>query len=128
MGKSGLSLAMKIFVVFCFIAAAAAKPQDSPAVGYADGRIIGGEEAPKHEFPWQISLRNLGSHICGGSIINRNQAITAAHCVEGALFIFDSVIAGAHKRILEFGHQRRNIAKMEFHQSYNSPPFDNDVA
>merc|ERR1712236_146740 len=76
MGKSGLSLAMKIFVVFCFIAAASAKPQGSPAVGYADGRIIGGEEAPAHEFPWQISLRNLGSHICGGSIINKNQLIT----------------------------------------------------
>merc|ERR1712179_729736 len=101
MGKSGLSLAMKIFVVFCFIAAAAAKPQGSPAVGYADGRIIGGEEAPAHEFPWQISLRNLGSHICGGSIINKNQVITAAHCVEGALPILDSVVAGAHHRRLE---------------------------
>ena len=43
------------------------------------------------EFPWQISLRNLGSHICGGSIINRNQVITAAHCVEGASPAFDSV-------------------------------------
>merc|ERR1712117_514875 len=98
MGKSGLSLAMKIFVVFCFIAAASAKPQGSPAVGYADGRIIGGEEAPAHEFPWQISLRNLGSHICGGSIINKNQVITAAHCVEGALPVLDSVVAGAHHR------------------------------
>ena len=44
------------------------------------------------EFPWQISLRNLGSHICGGSIINENQVITAAHCVEGGLPILDSVI------------------------------------
>merc|ERR1711931_561245 len=113
MGKSGLSLAMKIFVVFCFIAAASAKPQGSPAVGYADGRIIGGEEAPAHEFPWQISLRNLGSHICGGSIINKNQVITAAHCVEGALPILDSVVAGAHHRILEGGHQTRRVAKME---------------
>merc|ERR1711887_268740 len=121
MGKSGLSLAMKIFVVFCFIAAAAAKPQGSPAVGYADGRIIGGEEAPAHEFPWQISLRNLGSHICGGSIINKNQVITAAHCVEGALPILDSVVAGAHHRILEGGHQKRNVAKLEYHQSWNSP-------
>merc|ERR1711936_1158801 len=129
MGKSGLSLAMKIFVVFCFIAAAAAKPQGSPAVGYADGRIIGGEEAPAHEFPWQISLRNLGSHICGGSIINKNQVITAAHCVQGALPIFDSVIAGAHNRILEFGHQKRNIKSMEAHENHNEPThFNNDVA
>merc|ERR1712215_535841 len=99
MGKSGLSLAMKIFVVFCFIAAAAAKPQGSPAVGYADGRIIGGEEAPAHEFPWQISLP-----------------------------ILDSVVAGAHHRILEGGHQTRRVAKMEHHASWNTPPFNNDVA
>merc|ERR1712212_1034334 len=128
MGKSVISLAMKIFVVFCFIAAASAKPQGSPAVGYADGRIIGGEEAPPHEFPWQISLRNLGSHICGGSIINKNQVITAAHCVEGALPILDSVVAGAHHRILEGGHQTRRVAKMEHHASWNTPPFNNYVA
>merc|ERR1711900_108670 len=109
MGKSEKILAMKVFLVFCFLAAASAKPQGSPAVGYADGRIIGGEEAPAHEFPWQISLRNLGSHICGGSIINKNQVITAAHCVEG-------------------GHQTRRVAKMEYHASWNNPPFNNDVA
>jgi len=93
------------------------------------GKIIGGEEAPKHEFPWQISLRNLGSHICGGSIINRNQVITAAHCVEGASPAFDSVVAGAHKRILEFGHQKRNVKSLEAHENHNEPTrFNNDVA
>merc|ERR1711982_147262 len=128
MGKSEKNLAMKVFLVFCFLAAASAKPQGSPAVGYADGRIIGGEEAPAHEFPWQISLRNLGSHICGGSIINKNQVITAAHCVEGALPALDSVVAGAHHRILEGGHQTRRVAKIEYHASWNNPPFNNDVA
>merc|ERR1712098_829199 len=77
-GEVRTSLTMKGFLVFCFIAAASAKPQGNPAVGFADGRIIGGEEAPPHEFPWQISLRNLGSHICGGSIINKNQVITVS--------------------------------------------------
>merc|ERR1712154_337291 len=73
MGRPGST--MRGFLVVCFLAAASAKPQGNPAVGFADGRIIGGEEAPPHEFPWQISLRNLGSHICGGSIINKNQVI-----------------------------------------------------
>ena len=36
------------------------------------------------EFPWQISIKNLGQHICGGSIISKNQVITAAHCIEAA--------------------------------------------
>ena len=36
------------------------------------------------EFPWQVTLKNLGRHFCGGSIINENQVITAAHCIDGA--------------------------------------------
>merc|ERR1712098_990191 len=127
-GEVRTSLTMKGFLVFCFIAAAAAKPQGNPAVGFADGRIIGGEEAPPHEFPWQISLRNLGSHICGGSIINKNQVITAAHCVQGAMPALDSVVAGAHHRILEGGHQKRSVSKLEYNQDWNNPQFNNDVA
>jgi len=53
--------------------------------------------------------------------------ITAAHCVDGQLPLLDSVVAGAHKRNLEPGHQKRNIAKMEAHGSWNNPAFDHDV-
>ena len=73
---------------------------------FGNGKIVGGEEAPlrlnifnrilillvaSDEFPWQIYLRNLGSHVCGGCIINQNQVLTAAHCVEDALPIMDTV-------------------------------------
>ena len=37
---------MKAFFVFAFLAIAFAKPQGNPEIGQADGRIIGGEEAP----------------------------------------------------------------------------------
>ena len=45
------------------------------------GRIVGGTDALDGQFPHQISLRRLGSHTCGGSIISRNYVLTAAHCV-----------------------------------------------
>merc|ERR1712045_72077 len=108
---------MKLLVILAISSLACAKHLN-PAIRFADSKIIGGSEAPKHEFPWQISLRNLGSHICGGSIINKNQVITAAHCVEGSSPVFDSVVAGAHKRILEFGHQKRNVKSMEAHEDH----------
>ncbi|CAN8004634.1 unnamed protein product, partial [Ixodes hexagonus] len=53
----------------------------------ANAEIVGGEDAKPLEFPWQISLRFsqntnvLGDHICGGSIINRQHIMTAAHCI-----------------------------------------------
>merc|ERR1712013_335915 len=121
-------LAMLVYTIALLLCCPSYGSGDGIITQNTPGRIVGGEEAPLHEFPWQISLRNLGSHICGGSIINRNQVITAAHCVEGALPIMDSVVAGAHHRLLEGGHQKRRIKSMEAHEDHNNPRFNNDVA
>ena len=48
-------------------------------------RVVGGENASKHSWPWQVSLRvfyrgNL-AHICGGSLIDNEWVVTASHCV-----------------------------------------------
>ncbi|CAB1346240.1 unnamed protein product [Coregonus sp. 'balchen'] len=54
----------------------AIKPEVS---GYA--RIVNGEEAVPHSWPWQVSLQQTsGFHFCGGSLINENWVVTAAHC------------------------------------------------
>uniref|UniRef100_A0A8C0D804 Ovochymase 1 n=1 Tax=Balaenoptera musculus TaxID=9771 RepID=A0A8C0D804_BALMU len=47
-------------------------------VGY--GKIAGGEEACPHCWPWQVGLRFLGQHYCGGALIGRQWVLTAAHC------------------------------------------------
>lgn len=46
-----------------------------------DPRIIGGTEAPAGRWPFMASLQNGGRHFCGGSILNDNTILTAAHCV-----------------------------------------------
>lgn len=52
------------------------------------------------EFPWQISLQLVTgwtvSHICGGSVINENWVLTAAHCVHGLTEDRLYVVAGKH--------------------------------
>ncbi|XP_015602365.1 chymotrypsin-1 [Cephus cinctus] len=44
-------------------------------------RIVGGTTAKISDFPYQVSIRISGFHICGGSILNNRWLLTAAHCI-----------------------------------------------
>lgn len=48
-------------------------------------RIVGGQETDVNEYPWQIGIRTIGfdNPWCGGSLINDQWILTAAHCVDG---------------------------------------------
>ena len=60
---------MKLFLGFVASALGAPAPQ-----------IIGGSNASDGQFPHQVTLQRSGGHYCGGSIINTNKVMCAAHC------------------------------------------------
>lgn len=65
-----------IFALPALVAAApAAQPQDDFSV-----QIVGGSAATAGQFPYIVSVQVSGSHYCGGSLLNANTVITAAHC------------------------------------------------
>ncbi|XP_023325441.1 trypsin-1 [Eurytemora carolleeae] len=96
-------------------------------------KIVGGEEAIPHEFPWQVSLRRASDnfHFCGGSVLNEYTVVSAAHCT----VIWDSadevvVVAGEHNKVeFEGTEQTVDVAELIVHESYGSPKgFENDIA
>uniref|UniRef100_A0A3B4AU71 Peptidase S1 domain-containing protein n=1 Tax=Periophthalmus magnuspinnatus TaxID=409849 RepID=A0A3B4AU71_9GOBI len=52
-------------------------------------RIIGGEEALFHSWPWQVSLTFITMPACGGAILSPFWVLSAAHC-------FRRFLAGKH--------------------------------
>ncbi|KAH8397804.1 hypothetical protein KR222_002159, partial [Zaprionus bogoriensis] len=103
------------------------------APGTPHGRIVGGVDATLGQFPHQISLRQSGSHICGGSIIARDVILTAGHCVStqldnGTLEYTPanllSIRAGSLDRFS--GGMLIDVDEVVVHEEYSS--FWNDVA
>ena len=46
-------------------------------------RIIGGRNASKGEFPWQVYLSIGFGGFCGGTILSPKTILTAGHCMKG---------------------------------------------
>ncbi|KAK8395459.1 hypothetical protein O3P69_006251 [Scylla paramamosain] len=61
-------------------------------------RIVGGEETLQHEYPWHAAIYSKLENrpFCGGSIINNQWILTAAHCVNSSLPTMASILIGAH--------------------------------
>ncbi|KAI7815052.1 Serine protease, partial [Rhyzopertha dominica] len=91
--------------------------KQSPAVQ----RIIDGEPAAHGQFPWQVAVRfttSSGTFFCGGSLIDRQWVLTAAHCTTGALS-FELLLGGVTISGSEEGRITIN---------YSSSTVNNDIA
>ena len=72
---------MKFFIALAlpFIASSAPTTFDDD---FSSVQIIGGVEAQANEFPFITAFFYDGGFQCGGSLLNANTVLTAAHCVD----------------------------------------------
>uniref|UniRef100_A0A1L8DQN6 Putative trypsin-like serine protease n=1 Tax=Nyssomyia neivai TaxID=330878 RepID=A0A1L8DQN6_9DIPT len=80
-----------------------------PRIQYGPaGRIVGGQYADRHQFPYQVALFLHfadGTGFCGGSLLSKNYVMTAAHCIDGPSHA--TVALGAHHIFEDEATQQR---------------------
>uniref|UniRef100_H3D158 Zgc:100868 n=1 Tax=Tetraodon nigroviridis TaxID=99883 RepID=H3D158_TETNG len=92
-------------------------------------RIVGGQEAPAGSWPWQASVHFSGSHRCGGSLVNNQWVLSAAHCYVGLSASTLTVYLGRQNQEGSNPNEvALGVAQIISHPSYNSQTFDNDLA
>ncbi|KAL1277871.1 hypothetical protein QQF64_024544 [Cirrhinus molitorella] len=95
-----------------------------------NNKIVGGEDVRAGSWPWQVSIHLIyGSHFCGGSLINKDWVLSAAHC-------FQDISASGI--LMYFGRQSqsglnpneiyRKASRIIIHSNYGNPAYDNDIA
>ena len=123
------------FSLFISVAMSAAHAADSSGTLTAQPRIIHGEPALPTQVPWQLALLQVSSagdlyYTCGATLINRQWAVTAAHCV-------DSIDADRHFEVLAGSYNLRQrtqaqqikVRQLRIHPGYQAGlNLDNDIA
>ncbi|KAM9843848.1 polyserase-2 [Aulostomus maculatus] len=94
-----------------------------------NSRIVGGQPAPNGSWPWQASLQDFGSHFCGGSLINREWVMTAAHCFQSPST--NGLVVSLGRQTQEGFNPNevsRGVSQIINHPQYNPETFDNDIS
>lgn len=110
-------------------------PVKNSSDGSSGLRVVGGDEATPHAYPFVVSVfhENERKTYCGGSLIAPNVVLTAAHCFKDYWFPkskFLVRIGKHHMYMFEDGEELMKIDKIVMHDGFSSTTLglENDIA
>ncbi|KAK1344726.1 hypothetical protein QTO34_013424 [Cnephaeus nilssonii] len=92
---------------------------------------MSGQDAQPGQWPWQVSLKEYGQHVCGGSLITKDWVLTAAHCfdrnqpLQAYVVMLGTIFS--YPPISQFPHYR-SVAQLITHPSYKDGHSSGDIA
>lgn len=110
----------KFFILTLFASYAVSKPF------LEDIRIVGGEDVDITAAPYQVSILNRGRHSCGGSIIDKDLILTAAHCLVGTSPSNLKIRAGSSSSTS--GGKIYQVGDLVWNPGFSYSKMDSDVA
>nr|XP_030127733.3 acrosin-like isoform X2 [Taeniopygia guttata] len=97
-------------------------------------RVVGGKSAEAGAWPWLVSIQDPSvsgtGHLCGGSLINTQWVLTAAHCFADSRNISAMRLLIGATQLTEPGPgaEVRLIKRLLVHKEYSSADQRNDIA
>uniref|UniRef100_A0A4W4E375 Peptidase S1 domain-containing protein n=1 Tax=Electrophorus electricus TaxID=8005 RepID=A0A4W4E375_ELEEL len=94
----------------------------TPEVEPISGKVVNGEDAKPHTWPWQISLQfkhgTRWYHTCGGTLITPRWVLTAGQCIfPGDVY---RIVLGEHDLSVQEGtEQIRDVLRIVVHPKWN---------
>jgi len=95
------------------------------------GRVIGGDDAKRGAWPWQVLMLKNGRAGCGGTLISPQWVVSAAHCVSRDTNYPQrfKIRVGENDRSTKEGSEvDMAVERVIAHPQYNSRKLDYDIA
>uniref|UniRef100_A0A2R8P5F6 Ovochymase 1 n=1 Tax=Callithrix jacchus TaxID=9483 RepID=A0A2R8P5F6_CALJA len=87
-------------------------------------RISSWRNSPVAGHPWQVSLKLNEHHFCGGSLIQEDRVVTAAHCLDSLSEkqLKNITVTSGEYSLFQKNKQEQNtpVSKIIIHPEYNS--------
>ncbi|XP_002722389.4 chymotrypsin-C [Oryctolagus cuniculus] len=122
-------LAITVLAALLACASSCGVPSFAPNLS---ARVVGGESAVPHSWPWQVSLQYLKDdtwrHTCGGTLISTKHVLTAAHCISNTLTYRVALGKNSLVEEDEAGSVVVGVDSIYVHEKWNSFLVSNDIA